>query len=62
MNLVILETVRTEYEHILKLKMQLEKELDEYTNQLNSTKSVTDSLIYQLKEKTEQLSLEKVFN
>jgi len=59
-DLVVLETVRSEYEHVVKLKMQLEKEVEEYTNALNSMKGVTTSLIYQLKETTEKLSLEKV--
>jgi len=57
---VVLESIRSEYEHVLKLNISLEKDLEEYTNELITIKSVTNSLINHLKEQTERISLEKV--
>ncbi len=58
--IVILETIRSEYERVLKLNISLEKELEEYANELITIKSSTNSLINHLKEQTEKISLEKV--
>jgi hypothetical protein len=58
--IVVLESIRSDYEYVLKLKINLEKKLEEYTNELITIKSGTNSLINHLKEQTEQISLEKV--
>jgi hypothetical protein len=58
--IVVLESIRSEYERVLKLNISLEKDLEEYTNELITIKSVTNSLINHLKEQTERISLEKV--
>jgi F0F1-type ATP synthase membrane subunit b/b' len=58
--LVVLQSIRSEYEHILKLKTDLERQLEEYTNELLTTKTMASSITNQLKEKLEQISAEKV--
>ena len=58
--LVVLQSVQSEYEHILSLKNELERQVEEYTNELIKTKTVLHSLTNQFKEKIEQMSSEKV--
>ena len=58
--LVLLQSLRTEYERILSLKTNLEKQLEERTNELKTTKTVANSFTNQLKEKLEQMSQSKV--
>jgi len=58
--IVVLETIQSEYERVLKLNISLKEELEEYANELITIKSDTNSLINHLKEQTEQISLEKV--
>ena len=58
--IVVLETVRSEYEHMLKMKSNIQRELEERTNELATLRAVTTSLIDNLKGQTENISLDKV--
>ncbi len=58
--IVILETIRSEYEYMLKMRNNLQRELDERNNELVALRGVTASLIDNLKGQTENISLEKV--
>jgi hypothetical protein len=58
--IVVLESVRSEYERVLKMKNSLQRELEQCTDELITMKAVTNSLIDNLKEQTENISLEKV--
>ncbi len=60
MGIVVLESVRSEYEHVLKLKSNLEREVQQYKNEILILETATNSVIDHLKEQTEQISLEKV--
>ena len=59
-SLVVLQSLQTEYERILNLKNELEKQLEERSNELKTTKTVANSFTNQLKEKLEQMSVQKV--
>jgi chromosome segregation ATPase len=61
-SLVALQSVRSEYQHVLSVKDDLEKQLAECQNELNTSKAVAHSLTNQLKEQVEQLSREKVIS
>jgi hypothetical protein len=60
--LVVLQSLQTEYERIMSLKKDLEKQLEERTNELKTTKIVANSFTNQLKEKLEQITGSKVMN
>jgi hypothetical protein len=60
LGIVVLESVRSEYEHVLKLKSNLEREVQQYKNEILILETATNSVIDHLKEQTEQISLEKV--
>ncbi|CAF0804713.1 unnamed protein product [Rotaria sordida] len=57
--ILVLQSVQSEYEHILSLKNELERQVEEYTNELIKTKTVLHSLTNQFKEKIEEMSSEK---
>ncbi|CAF5222709.1 unnamed protein product, partial [Rotaria magnacalcarata] len=57
--ILILQSVRSEYERISNLNKDLERQLEECMNELVTTKAVVHSLTNQFKEKIEQLSSEK---
>ena len=57
---VVLQSLQTEYERVLNLKNELEKQLEERVNELKMTKTVANSFTNQLKEKLEQMSGQKV--
>lgn len=56
----MLQSLQTEYERIMSLKNNLEKQLDERANELKATKTVANSFTNQLKEKLEQITKAKV--
>lgn len=58
--IVVLQSLQTEYERILSLKRDLEKQLEERINELKTTKTVANSFTNQLKEKLEQITSAKV--
>lgn len=60
MILVVLQSLQTEYERVMSLKKDLEKQLDERANELKTTKAVANSFTNQLKEKLEQITGAKV--
>ena len=57
---VVLQSLQTEYERVSSLKTDLQKQLDERTNELKTTKTVANSFTNQLKEKIEHVSAAKV--
>ncbi len=57
---VVLQSLQTEYERIMSLKKDLEKQLEERVNELKTTKTVANSFTNQLKEKLEQITGAKV--
>lgn len=61
-SLVTLQSVQREYQQVFSLKNDLEKQLAECQNELNTSKAATNSLTNQLKEQVEQLSREKVIS
>ena len=56
----MLQSLQTEYERVMSLKKDLEKQLDERANELKTTKAVANSFTNQLKEKLEQITSAKV--
>jgi hypothetical protein len=60
--IVVLQSLQTEYERVMSLKKDLEKQLDERANELKTTKTVANSFTNQLKEKLEQITDAKVTN
>ena len=58
-SLVVLQSLQTEYERVLSLKNDLEKQLEERVNELKTTKTVANSFTNQLKEKLEQMNAVK---
>jgi hypothetical protein len=58
--IVVLQSLQTEYERIMSLKKDLEKQLEERANELKTTKIVANSFTNQLKEKLEQITDAKV--
>ena len=59
---VVLQSIRTDYDRIIGFKKDLEVQLEDCANELRTTKAVANSLTNQLKEKMEQISAEKVEN
>ncbi|CAF2660495.1 unnamed protein product [Rotaria sp. Silwood2] len=57
--IVILQSVQSEYEHVSSVKKNLERQLEECMNELIKAKTVVHSLTNQVKEKIEQISSEK---
>lgn len=57
---VVLQSLQTEYERIMSIKKDLEKQLEERSNELKTTKTVANSFTNQLKEKLEQITEAKV--
>lgn len=57
---MVLESIRSEYEHVLKIRNSLQRELEQCTNEFSTMKGVTNSLIDHFKEQTEKMGLEKV--
>ncbi|CAF1314435.1 unnamed protein product, partial [Didymodactylos carnosus] len=57
--IIVLQSIQTEYERITGLKNDLEKQLDDKLNELNITKTVATALTNQLKEKLDLLSKTK---
>jgi len=57
--IIVLQSLQTEYERVLNLKNELEKQLEERLNELKTTKTVANSFTNQLKEKLEQMSGQK---
>jgi len=58
--IIVLQSLQTEYERIMNLKRDLEKQLEERANELKTTKTVANSFTNQLKEKLEQITEAKV--
>ncbi|CAF0979678.1 unnamed protein product [Adineta steineri] len=54
--IIVLQSLQTEYERVMSLKKDLEKQLDERANELKTTKTVANSFTNQLKEKLEQVT------
>jgi hypothetical protein len=54
--IIVLQSLQTEYERIMSLKKDLEKQLEERANELKTTKIVANSFTNQLKEKLEQIT------
>ncbi|UJR37428.1 hypothetical protein I4U23_030131 [Adineta vaga] len=54
--IIVLQSLQTEYERVMSLKKDLEKQLDERANELKTTKTVANSFTNQLKEKLEQIT------
>ena len=59
-SLVVLQSLQTEYDRIMSIKKDLEKQLEERLNELKTTKTVVNSFTNQLKEKLEQITEAKV--
>jgi chromosome segregation ATPase len=59
---VVLQSLQTEYERVMSLKKDLEKQLDERANELKTTRTVANSFTNQLKEKLEQITDAKVMS
>ncbi|CAF1050542.1 unnamed protein product [Rotaria sp. Silwood1] len=57
--IIVLQSLQTEYERVMSLKNNLEKQLDERVNELKTTKTVANSFTNQLKEKLEQIAKAK---
>ncbi|CAF2654947.1 unnamed protein product [Rotaria sp. Silwood2] len=57
--IIVLRSLQTEYERVMSLKNNLEKQLDERANELKATKCVANSFTNQLKEKLEQITKAK---
>ncbi|CAF1049406.1 unnamed protein product [Rotaria sordida] len=57
--IIVLQSLQTEYERVMTLKNNLEKQLDERVNELKTTKIVANSFTNQLKEKLEQITKAK---
>ncbi|CAF4651275.1 unnamed protein product, partial [Rotaria sp. Silwood1] len=57
--IVVLQSVRSEYEHLLNLTNDRERQLEECTNELTTTKTVVHSITNRFKEKIEEISSEK---
>ncbi|UJR08807.1 hypothetical protein I4U23_013062 [Adineta vaga] len=57
--ILVLQSIRTEYDRILGFKKDLELQLEDCANELVNTRTMANSLTNQLKEKMEQLSAEK---
>ncbi|CAF0928006.1 unnamed protein product [Adineta ricciae] len=57
--IIVLQSLQTEYERVMSLKKDLEKQLDERANELKTTKAVANSFTNQLKEKLEQITSAK---
>jgi chromosome segregation ATPase len=57
--IIVLQSLQTEYERIMSLKKDLEKQLEERKNELKTTKIVANSFTNQLKEKLEQITASK---
>ena len=58
--IIVLGSVRSEYEHVLAMKNSLQRELEKCTNEFMTMKGVTNSLIEHFKGQMEKMSLEKV--
>jgi chromosome segregation ATPase len=54
--IIVLQSLQTEYERIMSIKKDLEKQLEERVNELKTTKTVANSFTNQLKEKLEQIT------
>ncbi|CAF2079297.1 unnamed protein product [Rotaria magnacalcarata] len=57
--IIVLQSLQTEYERVMSLKNNLEKQLEERVNELKATKTVANSFTNQLKEKLEQITKAK---
>ncbi|CAF0989982.1 unnamed protein product [Adineta steineri] len=57
--ILALQSLRDEYEHILNIKKDLEKQLEDRTNELLAIKTGTTSLTNEFKEKLERINSEK---
>ncbi|CAF3458537.1 unnamed protein product [Rotaria socialis] len=57
--IIVLRSLQTEYERVMSLKNNLEKQLEERVNELKATKTVANSFTNQLKEKLEQITKAK---
>ena len=57
---VLLQSLQTEYERVMSLKNNLEKQLEERASELKTTKTVANLFTNQLKEKLEQITRAKV--
>ncbi|CAF0897484.1 unnamed protein product [Adineta ricciae] len=57
--ILVLQSIRTEYDRIIGFKKDLEVQLEDCVNELRTTKTMANSLTNQLKEKMEQISAEK---